>query len=279
MDEYQWWGCENAPPENLKTKKQLAELGLSPLKACGFISTQKYDLLLYDINNPECCRPKRKCTEKQLAILAANREKARIKREYEEWYEEVGFIEYDRTSAVRWAREQLAAHDWVILDTETTGLHNAEIVEIAIVNHRSEVLLNTLLKPTIAIPAEVTEIHGITDEMVAEAPTFPDIYLQIKEILKGKRVLIYNAEFDIKILNYCCELHDLPILKLKARSECIMEWHAQWAGDWSYYHESYTWHPLCGGHRALGDCLAALERIKKIAADSDKIEAPVPIPE
>jgi DNA polymerase-3 subunit epsilon len=58
-----------------------------------------------------------------------------------------------------------------------------------------------------------------------------------------------------------------------------MEWHAQWAGDWSDYHEGYRYHPLCGGHRALEDCLAALDRIKQIAADSDKIHCPVPRPE
>lgn len=53
------------PPQNLKTKKQLAELGLSPLKAVGIIRAQKYDVLLYDPDNPESCRPKRKPTEKQ----------------------------------------------------------------------------------------------------------------------------------------------------------------------------------------------------------------------
>jgi DNA polymerase-3 subunit epsilon len=58
-----------------------------------------------------------------------------------------------------------------------------------------------------------------------------------------------------------------------------MEWHAQWAGDGSDYHESYRYHPLCGGHRALEDCLAALDRIKRIASDSDKIHCPVPRPE
>lgn len=62
LTKYSWWGSSNEPPEHLKTKKQLAELGLSPLQPAGVIETRKYDLLLYDINNPECCRPKRKST-------------------------------------------------------------------------------------------------------------------------------------------------------------------------------------------------------------------------
>jgi DNA polymerase-3 subunit epsilon len=280
LTKYSWWGESNEPPPHLKTKKQLAELGLSPLKPSGVIPTRKYDVLLYDSTNPESCRPKRKPTQKQLETLAANRLKAKIKRDYREWYNEVGFIERDRVKAVLWAREQLSHNDWVILDTETTGLYDAEIVEIAIINNLGEMLLDTLIKPSIPIPAEVTEIHGITDEMVATAPSFPEIYPRIAETLKNKRVIIYNARFDIKILAYCCRLHKLPVLQLSKRSECLMEWAAQWGGDWSYYYEDYKYFPLPGGgHRALEDCLAALDCLKKMAADSDQINCPVPIPQ
>jgi DNA polymerase III subunit epsilon len=277
---YSWWGEPNEPPEHLKTKKQLGELGLAPLKPIGVIETRKYDVLLYDTNNPECCRPKRKPTPQQLETLAINRLKAKIKRDYREWYREVGFIEQDRVYAVKRAREQLALDDWVLLDTETTGLYDAEIVEIAIVNPLGEPLLNTLIKPTIPIPEDAAEIHGITDEMVATAPSFPDVSPRIVEVLNDKRILIYNAEFDIKILNYCCHLHKLPILKLQKRSECLMEWAAQWGGDWSYYYKDYKYFPLpSGNHRALGDCTAAFELIERMAADSDRINCPVPIPQ
>ena len=209
-------------------------------------------MLLYDINNPECCRPKRKLTAKQLETLAANRLKAKIKRDYREWYREVGFIERDRVSAVLWAREQRTQDDWTILDTETTGLYDAQIVEIAIIDRTGQTLLDTFIKPTIPIPPETTALHGITDAMVADAPSFPEVYPRIMEVLKGKRVLIYNSAFDIKILNYCCQLHSLPSLMLKKRSECLMEWTAQWNGDWSYYHSYYRYFPLNGGHARAG---------------------------
>lgn len=278
LTKYSWWGESNQPPKHLKTKKQLGELGLSPLKASGVIETRKYDVLLYDINNPECCRPKRTSTSQQLETLAANRLKAQIKRDYQGWYKEVGFIERDRVSAVLWAREQLSQKDWVILDTETTGLYDAEIVEIAIINPLGEALLDMLVKPTILIPPEVTKIHGITDAMVADAPSFPEVYPRIDAALKDRRVLIYNSAFDIKILNYCCQLHRLPSLMLTKRSDCLMEWAAQWAGNWSSYYKDYRYYPLNGGHRALGDCNAALQLMKKMAADSDQINCPVPIP-
>ncbi len=131
LTKYSWWGESNEPPENLKTKKQLGELGLSPLKPSGFIETRKYDLLLYDINNPESCRPKRKPSPKQLETLAANRLKTKIKRDYQEWYREVGFIERDRVNAVLWAREQLNQKDWLILDTEITGpYHSSQVKDV-----------------------------------------------------------------------------------------------------------------------------------------------------
>jgi DNA polymerase-3 subunit epsilon len=230
----------------------LGELGLSSLKPSDLIETQKYDVFLYDLTNLESCRPKRKPSPKKLETLAANRLKAQIKRDYQEWYRELGFIEKDRVRAVKWAGEQLLAPDeWLILDTETTGLEDAEIVEIAIINPLGEPLLNTLVRPTISILAETTKIHGITDEDVNDAPNFPEIYPSIAEVLEDKQVLIYNSAFDIKILNDCCKLHGLPILNLQQRSECLMEWAAQWKGSWSNYYKNYRYFPLNGGHRAL----------------------------
>ncbi len=48
LTKYSWWGKPNEPPLHLKTKKQLAELSLAPLKLVGVIETQKYNVLLYD---------------------------------------------------------------------------------------------------------------------------------------------------------------------------------------------------------------------------------------
>lgn len=273
---YNWWGSgDNEPPSELKTKRQLQEMGLRPVKAIGVIHCQEYDCFLYDPTNPESAAPKRKSSQKQLEVLAANREKQKRKRDYENWYSNYGFIECDRIQAVRWAKETLNQDNWAILDTETTGLGDAEVVEIAIIDLQSNTLLDTLIKPTIPIPAEATAIHGITNEMVKDAPSFPDVFLQISSVLESKQVLIYNASFDIGVLGYCRKLNGLaPPLGLTKRSECIMEWFSQWCGDWNSYYESYRWQPLNGGHRALGDCKAALECIQEMAKDSLEIVCP-----
>lgn len=273
---YNWWGSgHNEPPSELKTKRQLQEMELRPVKAIGVIHCQKYDCLLYDHTNPESVAPKRKPSQKQLEVLALNREKQKRKYAYEDWYKEGGFIERDRVRAVKWAKEILDQDNWTILDTETTGLGDAEVVEIAIIDHQSNTLLDTLIKPTISIPTEATAVHGITNEMVKDAPSFPDVFLQISSVLEGRQVLIYNSDFDISILHYCRKLHKLEeLLNLDARSQCIIEWFSQWCGNWSSYWKSYRWQPLHGGHRALGDCKAALECIQEMAEDSPEILFP-----
>jgi hypothetical protein len=45
-----------------------------------------------------------------------------------------------------------------------------------------------------------------------------------------------------------------------------MEAYAAFCGNWSDSHGDYTWIPLAGGHRAVGDALAALERVREMAA-------------
>lgn len=276
MIEYSWWGGDNPPPANLKTKKQLAELGLSAKSPVAFIDTSKYRLNLYDPENPESAKPKRKCSPAQLENLAAQREKQKRKAEFREWYEGIGFIETDRVDAIRWAKG-MVKKDFVILDTETTGLGNAEIVEIAILDKVGNALVDTLIKPSIPIPAESSAIHGITDEMVKDAPAFPEVWPQITDALRGKHLLVYNLEFDINILNYCRKLYGLPTLGLKKKSSvCLMEWYSQFVGQWSQHYRSYRWQALNDGHRAKGDCLAALEVLQKMAAADETFWCPAP---
>lgn len=267
--QYLWWGQEGGPPDHLKTKKQLSEMSLKPKQAVGVICTKKYDCYLYDPDDPESAVPKRKSSPKQLAALERAREVASARADYIDWMRNFGGFEQDRIRAVRWVRNILADPSYIVLDTETTGLSDAEIVEIAVMDLEGKPLLNTLVKPQMTIPEEVIQIHGITDSLVESEPSFPDVYPKLLEALKGRKVIIYNADFDISIISYCCGLHSLPAVKFE-ESHCLMSWYARWYGDWSDYFGSYKWQPLCGGHRALSDCRAALERIKEMAADTDK---------
>jgi DNA polymerase-3 subunit epsilon len=267
METYSYWGGKNEPPANLKTKNQLAEMGLKPLNPVGVIHCQKYDLFLYDPDNPQSATPKKQATVKQLEALKKGREKQDFNRAYREWYRETGKHLDRKSEVIEWAKNVLVESDkWVILDTETTGFYDAEIVQIGIINLLGEVILDSYVKPTIPIPSEASAIHGITDEMVANSPSFLSVYPLIRETLEGKSVIIYNSEFDIATLEYCCELSSLSTLELKKSSVCLMKMYAQFYGDWSNYYKRYKWQPLNGDHSAIGDCQAALKLLKMMAS-------------
>jgi hypothetical protein len=62
-------------------------------------------------------------------------------------------------------------------------------------------------------------------------------------------------------------LYDLAPPEIpKKHYECAMKRYAEFYGDWRGQQRGFRWQPLQGGnHRALGDCLATLEVIKKMA--------------
>ncbi|WP_234444721.1 exonuclease domain-containing protein [Streptomyces sp. NRRL F-525] len=185
----------------------------------------------------------------------------------------------------RWAAAALADPNVVVLDTETTGLHGeARIVEIGVLSSGGEVLLDTLLNPGEPIPADATELHGITDSMVSSAPVFGDVLVRLGELLGGKRVLIYNDEFDVGRLRHELTLYYLDCSAGEATEDEAAAWargqatawldavhcedvmipYSDWVGDWSEYHGNNTWQPLNGGHRAVGDCRAVLDCLRSM---------------
>ncbi len=92
------------------------------------------------------------------------------------------------------------------IDLETTGisLSNDRIVEIAIIKispDGSRVVKRKLLNPGIPIPKESSDIHGITDDMVKDAPTFKQSGNEIKMFIDHCDLGGYNSNrFDIPIL-------------------------------------------------------------------------------
>jgi DNA polymerase III subunit epsilon len=183
----------------------------------------------------------------------------------------------DKDEAADWARG-LLADDFVIMDTETTGLYSGdEIVQLAVIDKTGAVLLDSLLRPTQPIPRIASSIHGITDAMVEGAPTFEELYNYLLLAIGGKRVAIYNATFDIAMLNQSDQWHQMKRnpewaclgyggWKGLAVWEDVMGPYSAWCGDWSSYHGSYRWQRLPGGdHTALGDCRATLAVLRRMA--------------
>lgn len=264
------------------TKRQLSEAGYQtgkhlPKPCCSF---GYKDGLLYAYNPAEA-KPKNAMSEAQkaavekAAYMAAKVDIScvncgryvtsvtRKKAESDHYQNYTCLICDDKQEVIAWAQNVLAnASNYCILDTETTDL-DGEIIEIAIIDLQENILLNQRIKPLGKMSEGAYNVHGISLEMLANEPSFLDVYPRIQEAVKGKTVLIYNVGFDKARLNDDCYRHKLEPLKFK--KECLMLQYAQYYGDWSDYWESYRWQPLDGGHSALSDCQAALFLLRAMA--------------
>ncbi len=96
----------------------------------------------------------------------------------------------------------------VILDTETTGLDPKDghrIIEIGCVEVFNRMptgkVFHHYINPLREIGPDATRIHGITNEMVTKKPIFEKIADEFLEFVGDSRLVIHNADFDMKFLN------------------------------------------------------------------------------
>ena len=181
---------------------------------------------------------------------------------------------------VRQETIQILSQKPVFLDTETTGLgHSDEVIDIAVIGFNGEILLNSLVKPKKTIPAEATRIHGITNKMVASAPSISEIWNRLESALSGTLLGIYNKDYDLRIIRQSSILNGVTRNLSVIRSFCIMELFAEYYGQWDEYHQSFTWQKLSkagrflgisipNSHRALDDALLARQVLIKMAENN-----------
>ncbi|MBN1630443.1 MAG: hypothetical protein JW990_11810, partial [Thermoleophilia bacterium] len=101
----------------------------------------------------------------------------------------------------------LADVPFVAIDLETTGARagTSKITEVGAVRiegFREVKHFGTLVNPQRPIPPMITQITGITQEMVADAPRIEEVIPELLEFLEGAIVVAHNAAFDVGFLNY-----------------------------------------------------------------------------
>lgn len=108
----------------------------------------------------------------------------------------------------------------IILDTETTGLEPKEghrIIEVGCVEMVDRQLtgnnFHQYLQPDREIDAGAIEVHGITNEFLADKPRFAEIAEDLVAYLEGAELIIHNAPFDIGFLN-----HELKLTGVKYKT-------------------------------------------------------------
>lgn len=182
-----------------------------------------------------------------------------------------------RRVAIKEARELLES-DFVVMDTETTGLGtDAEIVEISIINSDGTDLFTSLVRPNMPILPELVAIHGIDNGMVRNAPSWKDIHDCVMHLFTDKKIGIYNAPYDLRMIQQCSQFAGCRLPDLSRQARCVMQIYSKFVGEWSPKHGNWKWHKLSaaaqacgvdvvGAHRALADTRMALGVLKYVAA-------------
>ncbi|MBI5671290.1 MAG: 3'-5' exonuclease [Chloroflexi bacterium] len=190
-----------------------------------------------------------------------------------------------RAKAVKWASACFGDTRFIILDTETTGLNDDdEIVSIAVIDWVGETLIDTLIRPTDCDKllrinpkkgVSASEINGITPEMLTSAPTFPEVYQLLSNVMDGAIWAGFNIQFDATLLERDCIRHGLvPLINIGLNDVAAL--FAQFYGEWNPMYRNFTLKSLSfaaehlgieapNAHNGLADCLTTLAVLEKIS--------------
>ncbi len=153
------------------------------------------------------------------------------------------------------------ATDYTVVDIETTGLNPAmeEIIEIGAIKVRNGMeteRFSELIKPEGTISPFITQLTGISNEMVKNARNLKEVLEDFREFLGDDIIVGHNVNFDIDFLYDHCEIRQLPpfdndfIDTLKLSRRVLPKLHHHRLADLAdYYCVSYE-----GAHRAVNDC-------------------------
>lgn len=160
--------------------------------------------------------------------------------------------------------------DVLILDTETTGLKGAEIIEVAVIDTCGTVLLDTLIRPkTMKMNRFAQRVHGIALETLLGQPSWPEVLPELQRLTDRATVLAWNAPFDARMLQQTSEVWGLAHPRILFA--CAMRLYAKTHGR-----SSYGLHRAVGdealnellsrhaSHRALGDVIFVLEVLRAV---------------
>jgi DNA polymerase III epsilon subunit-like protein len=184
--------------------------------------------------------------------------------------------------------------DWkrankAVIDTETCGLDwtRDEICEIGVVFYDPDWKIlgefGTLVHTDRPIPGSATEIHGITNQMVEDAPYITDALKQMEASIEsvtgweGLVLAAYNAPYDHRMMGsaYLRALRDPPAVFQAPNDECRWIDVLQWARDIQPYQRGKGQYKLAAtaarlgvelgtAHRATGDCQTTGRVLQKL---------------
>jgi DNA polymerase III subunit epsilon len=181
----------------------------------------------------------------------------------------------DKEKIQDWAKSLFRLPNFYIIDTETTGVGKSdEAIQIGIIDKHGKTVIDTLVKPTRPVSAGASAVNGISNSMLADAPTFDELYVKLSSVLAASVLVAYNMEFDWRILQQTSAKYGLPLFNVKTK-HCAMIQYAQYYGMWSISKQQYSWQKLSNActqqkiavvdaHSALGDVRMTLALMEKM---------------
>ncbi len=161
--------------------------------------------------------------------------------------------------------------DYTIVDIETTGLSpaNSEIIELSAIKVRKNKVVEkftTLVKPNGRINGYISSLTGITNQMVATAPSITKILPEFCKFVQDDCILGHNINFDLRFLQHYLAKHfdktlanpSLDTVKL-ARKYCPKLCSYKLASLAEHFNINAEGH-----HRALKDCEMTYNLYNKI---------------
>ena len=126
-----------------------------------------------------------------------------------------GYLVDDLVPVVRGDAQTSFHSEFVVFDVETTGLNKSrdrltEIGAVRIENGEITDTFDTFVYPGLPIPAKITKLTGITDDMVADAPPEQDAVHAFFAFCGKAPLVAHNAAFDTGFLMEVCKRHDIP---------------------------------------------------------------------
>lgn len=169
-------------------------------------------------------------------------------------------------AAVWWARHMLKPGVAVIIDTETTGLYDPDVVEVAVIDAATgRVRFHSRVRPSVAFEEEASAVNGHTSAALADAPEWEEVLPKLRRATHDRVILGWNAEFDeyavrATTLRRTPRVRHTGHLARQRNWECLMQAAMNWTNSWYRI-------ALNGPHDAVGDCRAARNWLLNIAAD------------
>lgn len=165
--------------------------------------------------------------------------------------------------------------DYIVFDIETTGLDSSydEVIEIGAIKIKNNKIVskfNSLVKPKNAIDEYITELTGITNEMVKDAPTIEEVLPDFMDYIDNDILIGHNVNFDINFIYDNLYRNKLDVLTnnfidtMRISRKLLPNLSHHRLIDLARYFEIDT----TNNHRTLKDCeitMNVYENLKEIA--------------